>query len=58
MSSRIRDTAEIAPSRKRRAYSRRQSRYTVTGGTDALGGTRLYLTWRSPGTVHLSMRRA
>jgi hypothetical protein len=25
--------------------------YTVTGGTDALGGTRLYVTWRSPGTV-------
>jgi hypothetical protein len=32
--------------------------YTVTGGTDALGGTRLYLTWRSPGTVHVNMRRA
>ena len=32
--------------------------YTVTGGTDALGGTRLYLTWRSPGTVHVNMHRA
>ena len=32
--------------------------YAVTGGTDALGGTRLYLTWRSPGTVHVNMRRA
>jgi hypothetical protein len=30
--------------------------YTVTGGTDALGGTRLYLTWRSPGTVELALR--
>jgi hypothetical protein len=25
--------------------------YTVAGGTDALAGTRLYVTWRSPGTV-------
>jgi hypothetical protein len=32
--------------------------YTVAGGTDALGGTRLYLTWRSPGTVTVALRRA
>ncbi len=30
--------------------------YTVTRGTDALGGTRLYLTWCSPGTVDLRLR--
>ncbi|WP_454778246.1 hypothetical protein [Georgenia muralis] len=30
--------------------------YTFLGGTDALGGTRLYLTWRSPGTVAVSLR--
>jgi hypothetical protein len=29
--------------------------YTVTGGTDALGGTRLYLTWRSPGVVRVRL---
>jgi hypothetical protein len=32
--------------------------YTVAGGTDALGGTRLYLTWRSPGTVAVALRLA
>lgn len=31
--------------------------YTVTGGTDALGGTRLYATWRSPGVIRLRLRR-
>jgi hypothetical protein len=31
--------------------------YTVTGGTDALGGTRLYATWRSPGIMRLRLRR-
>jgi hypothetical protein len=30
--------------------------YTVTGGTDALGGTRLYLAWRSPGAVEVALR--
>jgi hypothetical protein len=30
--------------------------YTFLGGTDALGGTRLYLTWRSPGTVTVRLR--
>lgn len=32
--------------------------YTFLGGTDALGGTRLYVTWRSPGTVSLRLRLA
>jgi hypothetical protein len=32
--------------------------YTVTGGTDAIAGTRLYVTWRSPGTVHVDLRHA
>jgi len=31
--------------------------YTFLHGTDALGGTRLYVGWRSPGTVALSLRR-
>ncbi|MGI5131272.1 hypothetical protein ACQEVB_31020 [Pseudonocardia sp. CA-107938] len=30
--------------------------YTWTGGTDAIGGTRLYVTWRSPGTTRVSLR--
>jgi hypothetical protein len=30
--------------------------YTFLGGTDAVGGTRLYVTWRSPGTVEVSLR--
>jgi hypothetical protein len=30
--------------------------YTWTGGTDALGGTRLYVTWRSPGTTSIHLR--
>ncbi|WNB87084.1 hypothetical protein [Cellulomonas sp. ATA003] len=30
--------------------------YTFLGGTDALGGTRLYVTWRSPGTVTVRLR--
>lgn len=30
--------------------------YAWTGGTDAVGGTRLYVTWRSPGTVGVSLR--
>jgi hypothetical protein len=30
--------------------------YTVTGGTDALGGIRLYATWRSPGIMRLRLR--
>ena len=30
--------------------------YTWTGGTDAVGGTRLYLTWRSPGTTSIHLR--
>jgi hypothetical protein len=32
--------------------------YTVSGGTDAVGGTRLYMTWRSPGTVAVQLRHA
>lgn len=31
--------------------------YTFLGGTDAAGGTRLYLTWSSPGTVRLRLSR-
>jgi hypothetical protein len=30
--------------------------YTWTRGTDALGGTRLYVTWRSPGTTRICLR--
>ncbi len=30
--------------------------YTWTGGTDAIGGTRLYVTWRSPGTTSIRLR--
>lgn len=30
--------------------------YTATGGTDALGDTRVYVTWRSPGTARLRLR--
>lgn len=31
--------------------------YTFLGGTDALGGTRLYVTWTSPGAVQLHLSR-
>jgi hypothetical protein len=30
--------------------------YTVAGGTDARAGTRLYMTWRSPGTIAFQLR--
>lgn len=30
--------------------------YTLAKGTDAVGGIRLYLTWRSPGTVSVQLR--
>jgi hypothetical protein len=30
--------------------------YTWTRGTDALGGTRLYVTWRSPGTTSIRLQ--
>lgn len=32
--------------------------YTFLDGTDAVGGTRLYATWSSPGTVTVRLRRA
>jgi hypothetical protein len=32
--------------------------YEFLGGTDALGGPRLYLTWSSPGTARVRIRRA
>ncbi|MBT2499924.1 hypothetical protein J7E25_12565 [Agromyces sp. ISL-38] len=31
--------------------------YTFLDGTDAVGGTRLYATWSSPGTVTVGLRR-
>ncbi|WP_232665829.1 hypothetical protein [Pseudonocardia sp. TRM90224] len=32
--------------------------YTHMNGTDAAGGTRLYLTWHSPGSIRISLRSA